>query len=170
MQCLILPDSTNIRLKNPRNFVSIVSYLMMTYSAFENIIQLLIAALIFLMFLLMAFKWLSHLFFYYCRGVLYDGRNVLLPRFIKLHSTLNPFGNKLGYQYVNDATFIINGNYCLHKNSMWKALLLKIFQMPLYNKKRLPMFCIKNTMFLKQLFCRSIMINGKTINPSNLNI
>lgn len=118
MQCLILLDSTDVRLKNTRNFVSIVSCLMMTFSAFENIIQLLIAALIFLMFLLMAFKWFSNLFFYYCRGVLHDGRNVLLPRVIMLHSALNPFGNKLGYQYINDATFIINGNYCLHKNSI----------------------------------------------------
>ena len=170
MQCLILLDSTNVRLKNPRNFVSIVSCLMMTYSAFENIIQLLIAALIFLMFLRMAFKWLSHLFFYYCRGVLYDGRNVLLPRFIMLHSALNPFGNKLGYQYINDAIFIINGNYCLIKLVYEKNFCWKIFQMPLYNKKRLPMLWFKNTMFLKQLFCRSIMINRKIIIPSNLNI
>ena len=50
------------------------------------------------------------------------------------------------------------------KNFCWK-----IFQMPLYNKKRLPMLWFKNKMFLKQLFCRSIMNNGKTINPSNLN-
>ena len=31
------------------------------------------------------------------------------------------------------------------------------------------MLWFKNKMFLKQLFCRSIMNNGKTINPSNLN-
>lgn len=64
MQCVVLLDSLYIRLNNPRNFVAIVSSLMMTYSALVNIIQLLISALIFLMFFFMAFKWLSRLFFY----------------------------------------------------------------------------------------------------------
>lgn len=135
MPCLVLLDTTYIRLNNPRNFVTIVSCLMMTHSACVNTIQLLISALIFLMLFFKAFKWLSHLFFCW-GGLLYNARDVLLPGFIMLPSASNSFGNKLRYQYINNVTLVFNWNCYFQRNSILKQFHWKIFCMPLYTQKR----------------------------------
>lgn len=170
MQCLVLLDTRYIRLNNPRNFVIIVSCLMMTYSAPANITQLLISALIFLMVFFMAFKGLLHLSFYW-GGMVYNGRDALLPRFIMLHSSANHFGNKLGYQYINNATLISDWNHGFHRNGILKHFSLKkYFKCICTIKKRLPILCIKNIIYPKQLLNRSRIIRERITNTYNFSI